>query len=745
MNTIDRHDESTLWAYAARELGDGENQLVEDHLDDCPDCRERLASVQIAREALEGARQALPFVCWQPLDDTVGRLVEKRLAAQARRPYFLRLGLGLTALAAAGLLAFFAPGRGEPAPAAPVAGVEAAAPPAPVTARVDRASGLERSGARDVPDGTVLLPGDQLKTIKSGRAFLHLPDLSHVRLAGGSSLTLSRLSVDDVAMNLEQGRVAVRASHQDRKGFTIFSGGLTVHVVGTIFSVSQSSDGTEVAVAEGRVRVELPNDDEEFVNAGQRLRLDPRGRLTRNLKLTAALSRELDEVTTVGDAATAVETNAVVSASGGRPSQPPLLSAQGTPRTLPRLSAKEARARQVELPAEARAGSTPGLSLDELAQPPASSPEEWSTGRTSAPEPAGRKTGRSAAAEPEAPAWNGGRSPAEAGGWNGERTSQSTPEAGGSNTPRASPSAPEAGAWDTGRASPSAPEAAASSTGRSSPSAPEAGAWNTGRSSPSAREAGAWNPGRSSSASSLEARSTGRQAPDGTGGNGRPASTVDGSGSSGGRAAGAPEPPAWSPRASRSTLGAQRDGPVTQRLEPKTELEVEGPAEPPPLAQRLGHKPAPAHDEAAEWVSLPAPSPMLAVASPGRPEEARPVAAPPARLEDARPAAGAKLRDDREGALPAPARPLARDLESIFMGHAEAALEQGTCERFLVGLEDIAQDAAKNARTELARVLRARCFNLQLRPRQSLNEYRKYLEEYPRGRYAPEAAEAIGP
>jgi len=210
---------------------------------------------------------------------------------------------------------------------------------------------------------------------------------------------------------------------------------------------------------------------------------------------------------------------------------------------------------------------------------------------------------------------------------------------------------------------------------------------------------------------------------------------------------------------------------VTQRLEPKTELEVEGPAEPPPLAQRLGRQPAPSpvREEPDEWAALPARSPMLAVAAPARADDARaaaPATRPPTpwHAEEARPAAPmpaapALARDDARSAaaMPAaiappsaklrddgPARPLARDLESIFMSHAELALEQGTCDRFLVGLEDIAQDAAKNSRTEYARVLRARCFNLQLRPRQSVNEYRKYLEEYPRGRYAPEAAEAIG-
>ena len=80
----------------------------------------------------------------------------------------------------------------------------------------------------------------------------------------------------------------------------------------------------------------------------------------------------------------------------------------------------------------------------------------------------------------------------------------------------------------------------------------------------------------------------------------------------------------------------------------------------------------------------------------------------------------------------------------IFMQRAEDSIEKGTCDRFLLGLEDIAQDSERNTRSEQARVLRARCFDTQLRPRQALNEYRKYLDEYARGRFVDEAHKALG-
>ncbi len=540
------HDHALLWAYAASELGGGEERELEEHLDGCPECREQLASVQIAREALEGARAAQPQVHWREVDEAVGGLVERRLAAQARRPMLIRLGLAsglvlVSAAVAAGVL--LRPER----PNDPEPMVQVAPPPRPLTARVDRAEGLSRVGQTSaLLDGAELRSGDVLATTKSGKAFVHLPDLSHVRLGGGSQLTLTRADVDDVAIALERGRVAVRASHQDRKGFVVQSGGLTVHVVGTVFAVTSSRDATEVAVSEGRVRVELPGGDDVFVGVGERLRLDARGR-TSHGKLTATLTRELDEVTAVGDAATAVETQAVVAAAGGQQSAPPLLAAQGSPRTLPRLDAKEARARQVSVP-------------NDVVAP-------------------------------------------------------------------------------TADVSPSAPSA-------------------------SARE----------------------------------------------------------------------EAPVVQRLEPKVDVVIEEPpAVWPSMAPGGGATftkrealPSPPSD-AAEWAALPTPEPAPAQAP-----------APP-MVESKQ----VKLAD--EGEAPARSKPFVRDLESIFMEHAEASLGEGSCDRFLVGLEEIAQDAQHTQRTELARIFRARCFNLQLRPRQAINEYRKYLEEYPRGRFVEEAHDAIGP
>ncbi len=510
-----RHD-LQLWAYAAKELELGEHRFVEAHLEDCPECVEQLSAVRLAKEALELARTAKPRLAWAKVDARVGAMVEKRLQAQARAPLYRRLAgasVGL-AMAAAAVLFVVWP-REVPAP------LVATEQSTPISswARVDRAQGLVRVGgsATELAAGTELHGGDVIRTSKRGKAFVHLPDRSHLRVGADAQLALTRSEEDDVALTLERGSLAVRASHQERKAFVVHSGGVSVSVIGTVFSVTNDAEVVEVSCSEGQVRVELPNGDSTLVEPGQRFRFDTKTSRTRRLKLSAVGERELAEVAAAADEATAVEGRVMVAAVGGTPSSPPMLTAQGTPRSLPRLSPAEAKSRQVEAPAPMKA--------EELESMPRAAPVEES------------KT--ELIVEAPADVW---------------------PSIGG--------------------------------------------------------------------------------------------------------------------------------GEIIRGVPPKREVE-----------------PAPV-SAPTEWEPLPAPAPAPA------------------------PAAAPKVE--------------AKDLEAIFLARAEESVAQGTCERFLLGLEDIAIDAQKTARTEQARVLRARCFDGQMRPRQALSEYRKYLEEYPRGQFVTEAHRALG-
>jgi hypothetical protein len=159
------------------------------------------------------------------------------------------------------------------------------------------------------------------------------------------------------------------------------------------------------------------------------------------------------------------------------------------------------------------------------------------------------------------------------------------------------------------------------------------------------------------------------------------------------------------PEAVWPTLGG---GEIVRGVPPKRDVVVE----PPPISQptEWAEAPKPSVDE---WEAMPTPAPTSV-----------------ARLAE-------------EPVVVEKPKVVAKDLESIFLERAEESIMKGSCDRFLLGLEDIATDN-EHPRSEQARVLRARCFDSQMRPRQAMNEYRKYLELHPRGKFAAEAHQALG-
>jgi hypothetical protein len=223
-----------------------------------------------------------------------------------------------------------------------------------------------------------------LETTSSGRAFVELPDQSSVRLGPAAQLGLIRGEEHEITLRLNGGSLAVRASPQQRKDFVVRAGGLTVHAEASAFVVTNSPEAAEVAVVEGRVAVEFASGQTQFVDAGTRLRVDRRGRAATGLKVSGAHKKQLEELTAVSEGNPVGEPpSAMVAASGGRASAPPLLSAQGAPRSLPRLDPAQARARQVELPAEAAAAvdAPPPANQQSAAPAPARAPA------VSAPDP----------------------------------------------------------------------------------------------------------------------------------------------------------------------------------------------------------------------------------------------------------------------------------------------------------------------------------------------------------------------
>src|SRR5262249_13932139 len=99
------------------------------------------------------------------------------------------------------------------------------------------------------------------------------------------------------------------------------------------------------------------------------------------------------------------------------------------------------------------------------------------------------------------------------------------------------------------------------------------------------------------------------------------------------------------------------------------------------------------------------------------------------------PTGAAKLGSDDE---------IAVDHEGIFIQRAERSLNHGTCERFLLGLDEVAADPKRGPRAEKARILRARCFDSLMKTKETEQEYRKYVREYPVGTFMDEARAVIG-
>lgn len=149
--------------------------------------------------------------------------------------------------------------------------------------------------------------------------------------------------------------------------------------------------------------------------------------------------------------------------------------------------------------------------------------------------------------------------------------------------------------------------------------------------------------------------------------------------------------------------------------------------------------------------SKPAPVPMTASKAPAAGEIASPPA-PPAVAATA-PAEEWKTPEFKDAtgvaaqvptlAERAKANGLPTSVEGLFLQRAQEALKSGQCGNYMVGLQDVVEGSDDLRARENARILRARCFEEQLKPSDAAGEYQKYLAQFPRGRFAAEARRAL--
>ncbi|MFY2558210.1 FecR domain-containing protein [Corallococcus terminator] len=281
-----------LWALAANELSVEETASTRAHLSSCATCSVELERVQTSRAMLHEVRSAEPQVNWDAVGAKLRAEAASRLEAKSSRmrwPWAVALAGTCAVVLALWVARPTVSPMSTPPPEAVLAEQTAPAPETAValgtptttaeqeSTRAESTTGAvirERGGAEQaLTAGMRLRSGTAVKTPSRASAMLRLPDASRVKLSADSEVELSRAEASDVHLTVRQGRLSVKASHAERRGFRVDVAGLRVSVVGTVFTVERTPLGASVAVSEGRVRVELEGQPARMVGAGERVEL----------------------------------------------------------------------------------------------------------------------------------------------------------------------------------------------------------------------------------------------------------------------------------------------------------------------------------------------------------------------------------------------------------------------------------------------------------------------------------------
>lgn len=119
--------------------------------------------------------------------------------------------------------------------------------------------------------------GASLRTARGEMRQEALADGSQLHLNGDSSARIHlRKKVRDI--RLEHGEAYFQVAHDRARPFVVHAPEATVTAVGTAFNVNQLNGATEVAVYEGKVRVDPVSGASFYLVAGQRARISPRDR-----------------------------------------------------------------------------------------------------------------------------------------------------------------------------------------------------------------------------------------------------------------------------------------------------------------------------------------------------------------------------------------------------------------------------------------------------------------------------------
>lgn len=337
------HETEALWAFAAEELGAEERARVAEHVAGCQECTRKLEEVRQAQALLRTVQEDVPAVRWTEVDERVQSAAARKLARLERQPRWPWALATVGALAAVLAFLVLRPATPESPQVAPVAVREESPAPikdaapindtGPVIAtRVENASGAQLRGADDqeraLVAGEQLRQGAWVRTPAKANAVLRLPDASRARVAPGSEVRLTRVEAERVSLFVQRGQLAVQASHAKREDFVVETeGGVRTWVVGTVFSVESASESVVVTVQEGKVRVDIPGQPQQFVSAGERLEVNT-ARRTLKRRALSAKDRQAFQELGVPTPEASVPAHPMAAAQGPAPAPEPTHEAQ---------------------------------------------------------------------------------------------------------------------------------------------------------------------------------------------------------------------------------------------------------------------------------------------------------------------------------------------------------------------------------------------------------------------------------
>jgi ferric-dicitrate binding protein FerR (iron transport regulator) len=223
--------QSLIPAYVRGELSTARALLVEDHTRSCVPCRRAL------REAREGKveRHAVKATA-QPHRLPANRMVWMSLAAVLA----IAIGFGLVTMVQEML-----------AGGAKMARIES------VEGTLYRVAG---DSSKAIGAGETIDEGEEVRTAKGSTALVRMADGSLIEMSerAGFSLDASRKGN---TIQLERGRIIVKAAKQRNRHLYVATRDAEVSVVGTIFAVNSGTKGSRVSVVEGEVHVQQGTKD----------------------------------------------------------------------------------------------------------------------------------------------------------------------------------------------------------------------------------------------------------------------------------------------------------------------------------------------------------------------------------------------------------------------------------------------------------------------------------------------------